>query len=158
MYLPNFICRILVRLPKWLSWVVMGVFGSAIAALVLTFIMLSGAQGTWATSFKNPHLAGLAVDVVGLIAGVIGNIATERYLEWESERLPSVKTFFRNHDLTKLVGQSLGMVLRSCSDQLSNRDDALTVLELALTLERSWPEIADSPWAYQWLAQKETIK
>ena len=91
--------------------------------------------------------------MIALIAGVIGNIATERYLEWESERLPSVKTFFRNHDLTKLVGQSLGMVLRSCSEQLSNRDDNLTVLELAQTLEHCWPEIANSPWAYQWLAQ-----
>lgn len=84
------------------------------------------------------------IGLIGFIAGVLGNVAADRYLKWEALRLPSVKQFFQNHDLTKLVGQSLGMVLRAAGDQLSDHDDGRTVYRLARYVEKNWIDISTS--------------
>ncbi len=152
MYLPQFICRLLVRLPNWARWLITAFIGILITAIVLAVLILNGNLANWTKELSNPYLIGLIVGFVGLIAGVLGNVASERYLDWEKARLPSVENFFRNHDLSKLVGQSLAMVLYSVSERLIDKTDRLTTLDLAQNLEQNWPTIANSAWANDWLA------
>jgi len=89
--------------------------------------------------------------VLAISTAVLGNAAYERFHAWETARLPSVRAFFHNHDLARLVGQSIGMSLRACEADLSD-GDARVVRRLALRAEEAWPAIAQGERARKWLA------
>jgi tetratricopeptide (TPR) repeat protein len=128
---------------------VLWVLGLGVMLLFIALTALDAdAYNEWVT---DPRLKYTLIGLTGFITGVFGNIAADRYLNWEALRLPSVREFFDNHHLTTLVGQSLGMILRSVAEQLPNPADSPTIYKLARHLEQNWETIVASASAQEWL-------
>ena len=63
--------------------------------------------------FSTPLLIfALVAGFASFATGVIGNIAADRCMKWRERRAPTIAEFFGNHQLTRLVGQSLAMLVR----------------------------------------------
>jgi hypothetical protein len=155
--MPFELSRRYARLPRWLR-ICLDLLAAALGTgLVLSVFALVG-QGPGAFQSFTGSWAGGWVIALALFAvlaigtAVLGNAAYERFHAWETARLPSVREFFHNHDLARLVGQSLGMSLRACEADLPDGDAGI-VHRLARRAEQDWPAIAQSDRARQWLAE-----
>lgn len=145
------ICQSFARWPAVVRWAVvpLGVAASLmppllrLAAVVATGIGYDHFEGWLATPDAPLPFnlwAALLFGLLTLANAMVGNWAFKQYETWESERLPKVRDFFRNHDLSKLVGQSLGMVLREAEADgaaMPSADRAI-LLRLARCAEREW--------------------
>lgn len=144
--------RFYARLPAPVQWCCTKLLALGGLLLALVIIGLSGAEKNdlpaWLT---NANLTFLLFGSGMFAAGVLGNVVADRYLKWESSRLPAVKDFFHNHHLTELVGQSLGMVLRAAAAELNDAADGRNVYRIARHIETNWTAIAASAAAQRWL-------
>lgn len=154
MFLFNYFFSAYCRLPKWARYIFFSLIGSILSILLLSIIALNGAGRAILDNIAgfSQTWKDLIFGIGALIFGVVGNVTADKYLKWRQERLPSLKTFFSNHDLTKLVGQALGMILRSTAERITQKSDASKVLGLARKLEVDWLDLVNSEWANQWLA------
>jgi uncharacterized protein len=142
------------RLPRWLRLCFQVLAAASGTAFVLVVFSVVG-QGPDAVHPFAGNWAWVSLGLFAVLAigtAILGNAAYERFRAWELERLPTVREFFHNHDLARLVGQSIGMTLRACEADLPD-GDARVVHRLALRAERDWPAIAQGDRARQWLAR-----
>ena len=144
--------RFYARLPAPVQWCCAKLWALGALLLVLGIIGLSGAEKNdlpaWLT---NANLTFLLLGSGMFAASLLNSVVADRYLKWESSRLPAVKDFFHNHHLTELVGQSLGMVLRAAASELKDAADGRTVYRIARHIETNWTAIAGSAAAQRWL-------
>ncbi len=83
----------------------------------------------------------LAFASLSVVNAVIGNWAYQHYVDWQNNRVPQAAEFFRNQHLTRLEGQSIGMVIREAAeDQTLPPADQDTLLGLARCAEKEWPQ------------------
>jgi tetratricopeptide (TPR) repeat protein len=148
--MPSRIDRRIAHQPRWLRLCVGALPGLLLALLTLGALALAGDPGKAMLDNLGEWLPDwLLLPVVGAISGILVNVASERYLDWERQAL-AARDFFRNHDLAQLVGRSIGMVLRAVAPDLGSQDAAL-VRHLADRAESHWAEIALTDSAKRWL-------
>ncbi len=154
--MPFDVPRRFLRLPAWVRFCLGALAAALGTALVLGVFALIAviAEGPGGFDPFGPEWRWVSLILFGaltLLVNMLGNVASQRYLDWE-RRLPSIREFFQNQDLARLVGQSLGMVLRTCEPRL-NDADARLVHRLARQAEAGWPDIAAGPLAKRFLKQ-----
>jgi hypothetical protein len=148
--MPSRIDRRIAHKPRWWRLCVGALPGLLLALLTLGALALAGDPGKAMLDTLGEWLPDwLLLPVVGAISGILVNVASERYLDWERQAL-AARDFFRNHDLAQLVGRSIGMVLRAVAPDLGSQDAAL-VRRLADLAESHWAEIALTDSAKRWL-------
>jgi len=154
MSVPFELARRYSRLPRWGRWCLQTLAAALGAGLALAvFALLATGEAEFRPFGQDWRWLSLACfAALNVVAAVLGNRAYDAYRTWEDARLPSAGEFFRNHDLTRLVGQSIGMTLRACEPELPDAD-ARTVHRLAERAERDWPEIAAQEYARERLPE-----
>ena len=144
--------RFYARLPAPARWCCTKLL--ALGGLLLALVVIGLSAADESDLSRWPLNANLKFVVIGLVifaAGFLNSVVADRYLKWESSRLPAVKDFFHNHHLTELVGQSLGMVLRATASELKDAADGRSVYRIARHIETNWTAIARSAAAQRWL-------
>jgi tetratricopeptide (TPR) repeat protein len=143
MSVPFELARRYSRLPRWSRLCLQALAAALGTGLALAvFALLATGEAEFRPFGQDWRWLSLTCfAALNLVAAVLGNRAYDAYRTWEDARLPSAGEFFRNHALTRLVGQSIGMTLRACEPELPDAD-ARTVHRLAERAERDWPEIA----------------
>jgi len=138
----------------------------AMAALLLALVAVPFVMGIGFDHFKDwleqpagplpfSIWAALLFAVLSVVNAIIGNWAYQHFVDWQNQRVPAVGEFFRNHHLTRLVGQSIGMVIREAAeDKALPPADQDTLLALARCAEQDWPQrVTRFPLlAQDWLA------
>ena len=153
--MPFDVPRRFLHLPGWVRWCLTALASALVIASALGVFALIAVVARGPGDFNpfGPGWGWLSFVVFGVLAlgvNMLGNVAADRYLDWE-RRLPSIREFFQTYE-ARLVGQSLGMVLRTCEPRLKDADARL-VHRLAKRAEAGWPDIAAGPLARRFLKQ-----
>jgi integral membrane sensor domain MASE1 len=120
------LARRFAHLPRWLR-VLLSLVGVAVAAALAAILFSVVAMGPDDIPALGPGLAwvsSIAFGVLAIAAVAVGDLVSRRVLDWDRQLSASLG-FFQNHELTRLVGQSIGMILRDCEPNHHGADAAL---------------------------------